>query len=76
MGERLPRVTTDEALRALRRDGWYELRRSGSHVQLGHDDKPGRVTVAQHSGIIVKPKTLKAMLEQAGLSVERFKELL
>jgi predicted RNA binding protein YcfA (HicA-like mRNA interferase family) len=77
MGERLPRVTAVEALRVLKRAGWQELRQSGSHVQLGHPDRPGmRVTVARHSGTILHPKTLSTILQQAGMTVARFKELL
>jgi predicted RNA binding protein YcfA (HicA-like mRNA interferase family) len=34
------------------------------------------VTVARHAGTILKPKTLKSILTQAGLTVEEFKEFL
>ncbi len=77
MGERLPRVTAAEALRALRRAGWQELRQTGSHVQLRHPAFPNRrVTVAVHAGTILHPKTLRSMIDQAGLSVDQFRELL
>jgi predicted RNA binding protein YcfA (HicA-like mRNA interferase family) len=77
MGEKLPRVTSAEALRALKRAGWKELRQSGSHVQLGHPELPDRrVTIAMHSGAILHPKTLRTMLDQAGLTVSHFTELL
>jgi predicted RNA binding protein YcfA (HicA-like mRNA interferase family) len=76
VSERLPRITADDALRALRRAGWRELRQRGSHVHLAHPDRPGRVTVARHRGIILRPKTLKTILEQAGLSIDEFVELL
>lgn len=73
---RLPRVTAAEALRALRRDGWYIDRQSGSHAILMHPAKGGRVTIARHAGAVVKPKTLASILEQASLTVEEFQELL
>jgi predicted RNA binding protein YcfA (HicA-like mRNA interferase family) len=76
MGERLPRVTADQTLRALRRAGWEVARTRGSHFQLAHAHRPGRVTVAVDAGAILKPKTLLAVLDQAGLSVEEFRELL
>jgi predicted RNA binding protein YcfA (HicA-like mRNA interferase family) len=77
MGERLPRATAAEALRALKRAGWRELRQSGSHAQLGHPDWLGRrVTIAMHAGAILHPKTLRTILEQAGLTVSQFTELL
>lgn len=76
MNDRLPRVTADQAQRALQRAGWRELRQRGSHVQMDHPSRPGRVTIAKHRGIIIRPKTLKTMLTQAGLTVEEFVEWL
>ena len=43
---------------------------------MKHPTKPGRVTVARHAGIILKPKTLLRALEQAGLAVDDLRELL
>jgi predicted RNA binding protein YcfA (HicA-like mRNA interferase family) len=72
----LPRITADDLLRALQRDGWFIARQSGSHAHLKQPTKPGRVTVARHSGVIMKPKTLTAVLAQAGLTVEELRNLL
>jgi predicted RNA binding protein YcfA (HicA-like mRNA interferase family) len=63
-------------LRALRRDGWAIERQSGSHAQLRHPTKPGQVTVARHAGVILSPKTLAAILEQAGLTMDELRRLL
>lgn len=76
MSRRLPRITAADLLRALRRDGWVQHRQVGSHVQLKHLTKPGRVTVPHHAGIVLKPKTLMAALEQAGLTVDELRALL
>jgi predicted RNA binding protein YcfA (HicA-like mRNA interferase family) len=38
-------MNSREILAALSRDGWREVSRKGSHVQLKHPRKPGRVTV-------------------------------
>jgi len=77
MGPRLPRVTGNEVIRALRRGGGYPDHQHGSHVYLKHSSHPGmRVTVAVHSGEIIKPKTLLSILKQAELSIEEFQELL
>ncbi|MEE8533889.1 MAG: type II toxin-antitoxin system HicA family toxin [Alphaproteobacteria bacterium] len=74
---RLPRVTATEVHRALQRAGWYEHRSRGGHVILKNDTHPGaRVTLAMHRRKTVKPKTLQAILSQAGLSVDEFTELL
>jgi predicted RNA binding protein YcfA (HicA-like mRNA interferase family) len=56
-----------EVLRLLRDDGWYRVATRGSHEQLKHSTKPGRVTVAGHPGDDLAPGTLKSILVQAGL---------
>lgn len=74
---RLPRITPDEFLRALLRDGWYIDRQRGtSHAQLRHADKPGQVTVALHKRQIIAPKTLGSALKQAGLTADDLRRLL
>ena len=57
-----------ELLKILYRDGWnkIELRTKGSHIQLKHPVKPGKVTVPNHKGDIA-PGTLNSILKQAGL---------
>ena len=77
MSPRLPRITGRDVVRALRRAGWYEHHQEGSHVFLRHADRAGmRVTVAVHPGETLKPKTLQSILDQAGLTVEEFRNLL
>jgi hypothetical protein len=49
---------------------------TGSHLYLKHETKPGMVTVARHAGVIIKPKTLAAILEQAGLTTDQLRNLL
>ncbi len=76
MSPKLPRITAVELLRALRRDGWQQVRQSGSHVTLKHPKKAGHVTVPKHASVILKPKTLESILEQAGLTADNLRELL
>jgi predicted RNA binding protein YcfA (HicA-like mRNA interferase family) len=61
-------LTVREILQILHDDGWKELdnRTKGSHIQLRHPTKPGKVTVASHGGDIPKG-TLNSILKQAGL---------
>jgi predicted RNA binding protein YcfA (HicA-like mRNA interferase family) len=74
---KLPRVTAAEVLRALGRVGWYVDHQKGSHVYLRHADRPGmRVTVADHVGETIAPKTLQSILEQAGLTADELRRLL
>ena len=76
MSPRQPRITAAQLLRALHRDGWYEHHQTGSHLYLKHPTKPGLVTVARHAGVIIKPKTLASILDQAGLSADQLRGLL
>ncbi len=73
---RLPRVTAEQTLRALRRDGWTPVRQAGSHVALSHPTKPGTVTVPAHAGVAIGPKLLSSILRQAGISADAFRSLL
>jgi len=73
---RAPRITGADVLRALRRLGWRQVRQRGSHVYLKHPDQPRLVTVPMHSGEVIKPKTLASILDQAGLQLDEFRQLL
>jgi predicted RNA binding protein YcfA (HicA-like mRNA interferase family) len=74
---KLPRVIAAAVLRALERDGWFVARKTpSSHLIMRHPKKPGRTSVAMHAGEIVKPKTLAQILDDTGLTVEEFIELL
>jgi len=55
-----------EILRVLRKDGWIDKDQKGSHLQMTHPTKAGKVTVPIHGGDIPKG-TLNAILKQAGL---------
>lgn len=60
-------MTAREILKLLRKDGWYEVDQDGSHLQLKHPSKPGKVTIAIHAGKDIAPGTLGKILKQAGL---------
>jgi predicted RNA binding protein YcfA (HicA-like mRNA interferase family) len=55
-------------LRALKSDGWEEVAQKGSHVQLKHPSKPGRVTVP-HPKRDLPIGTLKSIEKQAGIKL-------
>ncbi|MBT8102973.1 MAG: type II toxin-antitoxin system HicA family toxin [Gammaproteobacteria bacterium] len=57
-------------LRMLKHDGWKEVACRGSHRQLRHPGKSGRVTVAGKPSDDLAPGTLKSILKQAGLEIE------
>lgn len=61
-------MTVREVLKILHKDGWREVenRTKGSHIQLRHPAKPGKVTVSSHGGDIAKG-TLNSIMKQARL---------
>ena len=56
-----------EVLDSLEKDGWQVVAVRGSHRQLKHPSKPGRVTVAGKPNDDLAPGTLNSILKQAGL---------
>ncbi len=60
-----------DILKALKADGWTELRAKGSHLQLQHPIKPGLVTLPMHGAKDIKPGTLASIERQAGLKLRR-----
>jgi predicted RNA binding protein YcfA (HicA-like mRNA interferase family) len=55
-----------DVLAALRADGWEQVTQKGSHVQLKHPVKSGRVTVP-HPRRDLPIGTLKSIEMQAGI---------
>ena len=68
---KLPQVSHDRIVRALKRAGFYVLR-EGKHISMT-DEKHIVIIPRQH---VVKPGTLKQILEAAEISAERFQDLL
>jgi predicted RNA binding protein YcfA (HicA-like mRNA interferase family) len=59
-------MTSDRILRMLAADGWHEVARKGSHVQLKHPFRKGRVTVP-HPRKDLPRGTVKSIERQSGL---------
>lgn len=76
MSPQLPHITAMELLRALKRDGWLPARQSGSHMTMKHPKKGGCVIIPIHRTVTIKPKTLTAILKQAGLTLADLHKLL
>jgi predicted RNA binding protein YcfA (HicA-like mRNA interferase family) len=53
-------------IKALKKNGWYEVNQVGSHKQFKHPEKKGRVTVPHPKRDIPKG-TLKSIEKQAGI---------
>jgi predicted RNA binding protein YcfA (HicA-like mRNA interferase family) len=71
----LPRISGREAVKALVRIGYEEDRQRGSHIILRQSSYPHRrITVPDHRELA--KGTLRAIIREAGLTVDEFKELL
>ncbi|HXC14043.1 MAG TPA: type II toxin-antitoxin system HicA family toxin [Stellaceae bacterium] len=58
-------MTSAEVLRLLLAEGWREVARRGSHIQLKHPHRAGRVTVP-HPRKDLPIGTVKSIERQAG----------
>jgi predicted RNA binding protein YcfA (HicA-like mRNA interferase family) len=76
-GGKLPVVNGKRVVQALTRAGFLVDRIVGSHHVLVYPDDPTRtVTVPVHAGRDLKPGTVRAIIRQAGLTVEECGDLL
>ncbi len=71
---KLPRVSGRECAKALIKAGFYLKRQEGSHMILRRDVPFAQVVVPDHPEL--DRGTLRAIIRQAGLSVEEFVHLL
>lgn len=60
-------LKTSEVLKALLADGWYVAAIRGSHRQLKHPDKPGKVTLNGKPSSDIYGMELKSVERQSGL---------
>ena len=70
----LPNLSGRECIRALSKAGFYVRRQEGSHLVLRRDDPFTQVVVPDHKEL--DRGTLRAIIRQAGLSVDEFTRLL
>lgn len=69
-----PQVRPKDLVKALQKAGFVKTRQTGSHLHLKYPN--GRQTsVSIHPGT-VPSGTMKAILEETGLTVEKLKKLL
>ena len=72
---KLPSDVSGRAMqRALERIGFVYQRQKGSHIVLRRDDPYARVIVPDHKTL--RPGTLRQILNEAGITVQQFMELL
>ncbi|MBV9928177.1 MAG: type II toxin-antitoxin system HicA family toxin [Acidobacteria bacterium] len=71
----LPRVSGREVVKALLKIGYEQDRQRGSHIILRQAAAPHRRLVVPDHNEVAKG-TLRAIIRQAGLTVDEFKALL
>jgi predicted RNA binding protein YcfA (HicA-like mRNA interferase family) len=72
---KLPRLTARQIVAVLEKTGFSLARQSGSHM-IYKNSAGKRVTIPFHASKILHPKTLKSILRDAEISVERLNDLL
>lgn len=60
------KMTAKEMVRILKADGWIKKAQKGSHLQMVHPTKSGKVTIPIHKNDL-DFKTYQSILKQAGL---------
>jgi len=74
---RLPSLKARDVIRALQAAGFSIVRTTGSHCRLVHDrDSTRQTTVPAHKGKDIPRGTLRSIIDQAGLTVDEFIDLL
>jgi len=73
---KVPSLSYEQVINALRRDGWLVVRQRGSHIRLQKRtaDETLKLIVPAHRPI--KRSTLSHILKQARLDLDVFLELL
>jgi predicted RNA binding protein YcfA (HicA-like mRNA interferase family) len=71
---KLPQVSGQQCIAALRRLGFTVIRQRGSHVVLRREDPFAQLVVPDHKQL--DRGTLRSILRQADVSVEEFSSVL
>lgn len=74
---KLPVLTANEVIRGLKKAGFvFDRQAKGSHEIWYNPVTKRRTTIPNHPGVDIRKGTLKAILKEAGISVEEFMELI
>jgi len=69
---KLPRISSREAIRALERLGFEQIRQTGSHVVMKKETEEGEIGCVVPVHRELKIGTLSGILKQAQVTVEEF----
>lgn len=73
---KMPRISSREAIRALERLGFEQIRQTGSHVVMKRITEEGEIGCVVPVHRELKVGTLNGILKQAKVTVEEFIESL
>ena len=76
MTPKLPAVPAKDLARVAQRLGFEFRRQKGSHAVYVRSSDQRRVVIPMHSGRDLKPKTLRGIIEDLGISPEEFQQML
>ena len=71
---KLPVVSAAQCIRALEKTGFVVYRQRGSHITMVRTTPPAQTTIPNHKEL--DRGTLRAIIRQAGLTVDEFIALL
>jgi predicted RNA binding protein YcfA (HicA-like mRNA interferase family) len=71
---KLPSISGRECVKALAKAGFYFKRQEGSHIILRRDNPFAQLVVPDHKEL--DRGTLRAIIRQAGITVDEFIKLL
>ncbi|MFQ6082881.1 MAG: type II toxin-antitoxin system HicA family toxin [Candidatus Aminicenantia bacterium] len=69
MNPKLPRITADQIIKALKKKKFFLARQSGSH-KVFKNEEGKRIVVPYHTGKILHPKVLKNILKDADIDIK------
>lgn len=72
----VPALSAVQVVRALKRAGFIEDRQRGSHLVLLHPETKARTVVPIHVGKTIFKPLLRAIIKDAGMTIEQFLDLL
>lgn len=64
-------MKSSELVRLLKKDGWFVMRQTGSHIIMKHLTKSNQLTVPFHSGKEVKKGMLQSILKDAEIKTDK-----
>jgi predicted RNA binding protein YcfA (HicA-like mRNA interferase family) len=72
MTPKLPVITSRDVIKVAVKIGFVLDRQSGSHAVFLNRQKNLRIVIPIHKGKDIKKKTLKAIIDDLGITVEEF----